>query len=286
MGLVINGESIQDSLIQQDAENLRPDYTKAFEDMEAEAREKQLLEWARENVIERTLLQQEAERRDIQVKSDELDAAVKQLKDNSEDIKTLLTQMSCDSEEALVSLTESSLKTQTLAEMIRKQSPDVPSDLIEAYYKEHSDEFVIPEHIAAAHIVKHVQYPTTEEQVMTVMQQAKAELDKGTPFGMVAEKYSDCPENGGSLGAIAKGQMVEEFEDVVFHLQPGEVSQIFKTRFGFHICTVYEKKPSCIAELEEVKEHIEKHLKDQAETDVFYTFLDDLKSKATIEETS
>ena len=96
MGLVINGESIKDSLIQQDAENLRPDYTKAFEEMEEEAREKQLNEWARENVIERTLLRQEANRRDIRVTADELGAAIKQLKENCEDTKTLLTQMACE----------------------------------------------------------------------------------------------------------------------------------------------------------------------------------------------
>ena len=284
MGLVINGESIKDSLIQQDAENLRPDYIKAFEDMEEEAREAQLLEWARENVIERTLLRQEANRRDILVTGDELGAAIKQLKESCEDTKTLLTQMSCESEAELAALTESSLKTQKLAEQIRKDSPELSKDQIEQYYQAQAEEFTIPEHIVCAHIVKHVQYPTTEEQVMETMQQAKAELDKGRPFAMMAEKYSDCPENGGSLGAIAKGQMVEEFEDIAFHLQPGEVSQVFKTRFGFHICTVTDRNPSRIAELKEVTEHIEKVLKDQAETDNFYAFLDDLKSKATIDE--
>ncbi len=284
MGLVINGESIKDSLIQQDAENLRPDYMKAFEDMEEAAREKQLLEWAQENVIERTLLRQEANRRDIQVSGDELGAAIKQLKENCEDPKTLLTQMACDSEAELAELTESSLKTQKLAEQIREDAPDLSKDQIEAYYQAHAEEFTIPEHIVCAHIVKHIQYPTTEEQVMETMQQAKAELDQGRPFAMMAEKYSDCPENGGSLGAIAKGQMVEEFEDIAFHLQPGEVSQVFKTRFGFHICTVTDRNPSRVADLKEVTEHIEKTLKDQAETDAFYAFLDDLKSKATIEE--
>ena len=284
MGLVINGESVKDSLIQQDAENLRPDYTKAFEDMEEEAREKQLMEWARENVIERTLLQQEAKRRDIQVPPEELSAAIKQIKENCEDPEALLAQMGCESEAELEALTESSIKSQKLAEQIRKDTPDLSEDQIEQYYKEHAEEFTIPEQIVCAHIVKHIQYPTTEEQVMETMQKAKAELDQGRPFAMVAEDHSDCPENGGSLGAVARGQMVEEFEDVVFRLQPGEISQIFKTRFGYHICTVYEITPSRIAELKEVRDHIKKIVKDQAETDNFYAFLDDLKSKATVEE--
>ncbi|NQV33435.1 MAG: peptidylprolyl isomerase [Phycisphaeraceae bacterium] len=284
MGLVINGESIKDSVIQQDAENLRPDYTKAFEEMEEEAREKQLIEWARENVIERTLLQQEANRRNIEVTSDELNAAIKQMKDTCDGPEALLAQMGCESEAELEALTESSLRTQKLAEQIRTDSPGLSEDQIKDYYQEHAEEFTIPEHIVCAHIVKHIQYPTTEAQVMESMQKAKAELDKGRPFAMVAEDYSDCPENGGSLGAIAKGQMVEEFEDIAFNLHPGETSQVFKTRFGYHICTVTDRNPARIAELKEVKEHIEKLLKDQAETDSFYAFIDDLKSKATIEE--
>ncbi|MCF7974598.1 MAG: peptidylprolyl isomerase [Phycisphaerae bacterium] len=284
MGLVINSESIEDSLIQQDAEKMRAEYTKAFEDMESEAREKQLLEWARDNVIERTLLRQEAIRRDIQVTPQELDEAVKQLKDAYDDSDKLYAEMNCDSEAALITMTALSLKTGKLIEEIRKGAPDPSEAQIEQYYQAHAQEFTIPEQIACAHIVKHIQYPATEAQVMDVMQKAKAELDAGRPFGMVAEKYSDCPEQGGSLGAIAKGQMVEEFEDIVFHLQPGEISHIFKTRFGYHIATVYDRKPSKIADLKEVRKHIEKALRDQTETDNFYAFLDDLKDKALIEE--
>jgi parvulin-like peptidyl-prolyl isomerase len=284
MGLMINRESIEDCLIQQDAEKMRAEYTKAFEDMEAEAREKQLMEWARDNVIERTLLRQEAIRRDIHVTPQELDEAVKQLKDSCDNPDTLYAEMNCDSEDALISMTEVSLKTGKLIEEVRKGAPDPSEAQIAQYYQEHAQEFTIPEQIACAHIVKHIQYPTTEAQVMEVMQKARAELDKGRPFAMVAETYSDCPEQGGSLGAIARGQMVEEFEDIVFHLQPGETSHIFKTRFGYHIATVYDRKPSTIAELKDVRKHIEKTLKDQIETDSFYAFLDDLKDKAAIHE--
>ena len=284
MGLVINGESVKDSLIQQDAENLRPEYTKAFEEMEEEAREEQLMEWARENVIERTLLQQEANRRNIEVTSEELDTAVRQLKESREDQKKLLAEMGCESEAELATMVAASIKAQKLAEQIRKDAPDPAGDQIKQYYQEHSEEYTVPEHIVCAHIVKHMQYPATEAQVMETMQQAKAELDQGRPFAMVAEKYSDCPENGGSLGAIARGQMVEEFEDIAFHLQPGQTSNIFKTRFGYHICTVTDRKPSRIAELDEVKDHIKKVVKEQAETDAFYAFLDELREKATIKE--
>ena len=284
MGLVINGESIKDSVVEQEAENMRAEYVKAFEDMEAEARETQLMEWARDNVVERTLLQQEVNSRDVPVTADELASAMKQLREGYEDSETLFAEMGCESDAELEAMTMLSLKTGKLVEEVRKGAPDPSQDQIEQFYQEHAEEFTIPEHIVCAHIVKHIQYPATEADVMETMQKAKAELDKGRPFGMVAETYSDCPENGGSLGAIAKGQMVEEFEDIAFHLHPGETSQIFKTRFGYHIATVYERNPAKVADLKDVEKDIKKRVKDQIETDSFYAFLDGLKDKATIED--
>jgi len=59
MTLVVNGEKIEDSLIQQEAERLRPSYEQTFKDMDPKERETQLLDWSKENVIERVLINQE-----------------------------------------------------------------------------------------------------------------------------------------------------------------------------------------------------------------------------------
>lgn len=60
-------------------------------------------------------------------------------------------------------------------------------------------------------------------------------------FSYFAKKYSEdvgSSENGGDLGWILKGQMIEEFEDVVFSLEEDELSDIFKTKYGYHIAKV------------------------------------------------
>ncbi|GAG62614.1 unnamed protein product [marine sediment metagenome] len=64
MTLIVNGEKIEDSIIQQEAERLRPSYEQAFKDMDPKEREAQLLDWSRENVIERVLINQEAKKND------------------------------------------------------------------------------------------------------------------------------------------------------------------------------------------------------------------------------
>jgi parvulin-like peptidyl-prolyl isomerase len=81
-----------------------------------------------------------------------------------------------------------------------------------------------------------------------------------------------------------RGRMVEEFEDVVFNLGVGEVSDIFRTRFGFHIAKVYAREPATAAELKEVKAQIVETLRGQAREEAINKFIDALKSKAKIED--
>jgi parvulin-like peptidyl-prolyl isomerase len=86
------------------------------------------------------------------------------------------------------------------------------------------------------------------------------------------------------LGYVTKGQLVEEFEDVVFNLGVGQISDIFRTRFGFHVAKVYDRKPGAVLSLKEVKQQILDELTQQMRQDAIDKFLDELKSKAQIEE--
>jgi parvulin-like peptidyl-prolyl isomerase len=78
--------------------------------------------------------------------------------------------------------------------------------------------------------------------------------------------------------------MVEEFEDVIFNLGAGDVSDVFRTRFGFHIAKVYDRKPAAVAELKEVKDQIVTTLREQTRSKAIDKFIDSLKEKAKIED--
>ena len=70
------------------------------------------------------------------------------------------------------------------------------------------------------------------------------QLATGAKFEELARKFSKCPSGaqGGDLGFFGKGQMVREFDDVVFTLPVGKVSAPVKTEFGFHLIKVTAKK--------------------------------------------
>lgn len=65
----------------------------------------------------------------------------------------------------------------------------------------------------------------------------KAELAAGGDFAALARQHSDCPsgEEGGDLGQFPRGAMVREFDEAAFGLQPGQVSDVVETPFGYHL---------------------------------------------------
>ena len=68
----------------------------------------------------------------------------------------------------------------------------------------------------------------------------KEQIEKGADFAEVAKKHSKCPsgKSGGDLGEFSAGQMVKEFDQVVFNDEVGKVHGPIKTQFGFHLIEI------------------------------------------------
>ncbi|MBL7154811.1 MAG: peptidylprolyl isomerase, partial [Phycisphaerae bacterium] len=244
MALIVNGERIEDSVIEQEAERLRPDYERAFADQSAEEREAQLLDWSKENVLERVLINQEARQSDAEIPKEDIESALANLKEQYADEERLYKDFGIEDDEKIKKDIELQLRIQRTIEDACKDLPEPSKEAVKEYYDRNQERFTYGEQARVAHIVKYVNWQTDEEAAHKAISEAYAELKGGVSFEVVVDKHTDCADSGGDLGNVAKGQMVEEFEDVVFNLGAGEVSDIFRTRFGFHIAKVYDKKPA------------------------------------------
>ena len=284
MAVIVNGEKIEDSAIKQEIERLRPEYERVFSEQDPKEREAQLFDWSKENVIERVLINQEAKKNGGKIPEEEIESSLANLKEQYTDPEELYKALGVKDDAGVKEQIELQMRVEKTLSDVCKDLPDPPKADIKEYYEKNSEQFKTPESARVAHIVKYVNWQTDEETAYNAIKEAQDELKNGAAFEMVVDKHTDCADNGGDLGYVTRGQMVEEFEDVVFNLGTGDVSDVFRTRFGFHIAKVYDRKPSAVADLKEVKDQIVSTLQEQMRSKAIDEYIDSLKEKAKIED--
>lgn len=284
MGLQINGEYVDDAIIRQEAASMRPRYEEMMQDMDPIAREMQLRDWARENVIERVLLRQVAMADGEPVPAEEVEERLTAMFPPAGDLENCeagTTRAGVDKEAARADI-EAQIRVERLIQKVGDAVPKPKEKDVIAFYKKNRDEFKTPPMVHASHIVKNVGEGEDEAAALEVIREAQAELAKGTAFAEVADKYSDCAGQGGSLGWFPAGEMVEEFEAVVFPMKPGQVSDVFRSVFGWHIATVHDKKPEGVRPLDDVKAQIEGALMREKQEKALEDYVDALRAKAEV----
>ncbi len=284
MTLIVNGERIEDVAIQKEVDRLRPRYEEVFAEQDPKEREAQLLEWSRENVIERVLLNQEVKKDGDKIPSDEVEAVIAGLKGPYQNQQELYKDFNVENDEKLKEVIELEMRVERKLNDLGNVLPKPTQADIEQYYLQNQEQLKSAEQVKIAHIVKYVDWRTDEAAALDAITKAHEELDGGAAFEVVVDKYTDCSDKGGDLGYVTKGQLVEEFEDVVFNLGVGQVSDIFRTRFGFHVAKVYDRKPGAVPSLREIKQQIVDELTKQMRQNAIDKFLDQLRSVAKIEQ--
>ena len=144
----------------------------------------------------------------------------------------------------------------------------VSPDDLRGYYNDHQDQYRVPEEVKVSHIL--IKAPAAgpdgkvdEKGVAEAQKKAEdilKQLKAGAKFEDLAKKYSEDPgsgKQGGELGWIGRGRTVPEFEKAAFSLPVGQLSDLVKSSYGFHIIRVEEKHEPHLKTLDEVKAEIE-----------------------------
>ncbi|HET7747601.1 MAG TPA: SurA N-terminal domain-containing protein, partial [Vicinamibacteria bacterium] len=145
-----------------------------------------------------------------------------------------------------------------------------------AYYDAHKDEYRREEEVCAAHVLVKVRSDEQpeghpEEAARALAQKALDEVRAGKDFAEVARRSSEdqgTAPKGGDMGCFGRGQTVPEFDQVVFSLKPGEVSDLVRTPHGFHVMKVNTRREESVEDFEAVKPRIEQALMSQRGRDV------------------
>jgi peptidyl-prolyl cis-trans isomerase D len=138
----------------------------------------------------------------------------------------------------------------------------VPSADIERAYNNSIEQYSTPEQVRASHILLKTEGKddaTVKAKAEALLKQAKA----GADFADLAKKNSEdeaSAKNGGDLDYFGRGRMVPEFDQAAFAMQPGQISDLVKTQYGYHIIKVIDKKAATTRPLADVRQQIQDQL--------------------------
>jgi peptidyl-prolyl cis-trans isomerase D len=148
---------------------------------------------------------------------------------------------------------------------LARQRVTVPPSDVQRYYNDNIQQYSTPERVRASHILLN----TGGKDEAVVRKQAEellAKVKAGADFAALAKQYSEDPaskDKGGDLDFFPRGQMVAEFEQSAFSLQPGQISDLVKTSYGFHIIKVVAREEGTTQPLETVRPQIQETLASQ-----------------------
>lgn len=153
-------------------------------------------------------------------------------------------------------------------EALRARVTVTPGD-VEAYYRDHSEEFREEEQVCASHILVKVKAAPDaaeghgDEQAKKIAEDLLQQARGGADFAELAKKSSEdqgSAPSGGDLGCFGRGRMVPEFENVAFDLPPGQISDLVRSSYGYHVIRVSAHKDESLPALKLVEERIRQTL--------------------------
>lgn len=263
-------------------------------------------------LIIKTLLDEELAKRDIKVAKDDVNEAVKEIIDkvgSKEQLDLILKQNGITSSQFRKDL-EEEVKMKKLAKELGNS--DVSDAEAQKFYKENLAKFKYPEKVRASHILISANpaeieeiitsdsknKDLTSEQVKTkvneelnarkakadkLYNEAKANVDG---FAKLAKENSDdtvSAEKGGDLGFFAKEEMVPEFSKAAFAQRPNTVSPVVKSQYGYHIILVTDRAEAGQEPFEKAKPDIKNYLSNQKQLKLIDDLVESLKKNAKIE---
>lgn len=139
----------------------------------------------------------------------------------------------------------------------------VPEQDIQRAYNQNIDQYSTPEQVRASHVLLNTE-GKDEAAVRAQAEQLLAQIRGGADFEALAKAHSEdvaSANRGGDLDFFGRGRMVPEFEAVAFTLPVGQVSDLVRTSYGFHIIKVTDKKAAEVQPLDAVRAQLAEQLR-------------------------
>ncbi|HOD51489.1 MAG TPA: peptidylprolyl isomerase [Candidatus Hydrogenedentes bacterium] len=184
------------------------------------------------------------------------------------------------------------IRKQTLARAmaVRKQNEFekevvVSESDVAQYFEDHEKEFSRPERVRVSQVYLPASNDANERATVKArMEEILSELKQGGDFAAVAKAYSKEPsaEQGGVIGWVVRGDLVQVLEEAAFTLPVGGISEVLESPGGFHILKVEERQDAGQATLEDVRKDIEPKLRAQVAAERYKKWVQELRKESRV----
>ena len=229
-------------------------------------------------MIEERLILMEAKRMSITVGKEEIDAAVAGIRKNygdSESFRKVFVDGHINMQKWREKVGRKLLVEKVIFSSLSAKVTVSPEEL-EAYYNNNIDEFHSEEVVKARQIFL---------QDETEARNARERVRAGEDFAAVAMEISKSPDarDGGALGYFGRGVMPSEFDDAVFTMEIGTLSEVVRSTYGYHIFLLEERKEARDVSFDESKEKIAEVLRKKKEELLYSKWMDKLREKNKVQ---
>jgi parvulin-like peptidyl-prolyl isomerase len=285
MALLINGERIDDAIIESEFSGIKA-YFESLGNVSCCERNDEFRGYARQNIIARVLLAQEAMRAHPPVPDSDVEEAVAKLKEEHGGEERFFQTIGAtpDQMDLVRRDIEANLRVRRMLEQLAAADPPPGDAELKSYYERNIDAYKTQEEVRASHILK---APSRGEQRLTAYEELRdlrTKLLAGADFEELAKKHSDKAQDHIDLGFFKRGELAEEFELVAFSMNVNEISPVFASPFGFHLVKLTERKPATPKPFDEVREQVRDHFLQDRQQDKTRKLVEELQAKATIED--
>lgn len=288
---LVNNDPVTLSEVLKEAEGETIELIKKFKGQDREREIAALNKRVLQDIVEKRLQLQEAIRLGIEISEGEVDDAVADVKSrmglDEAGLRQMIFSQKLTPDEFRSQLKEF-LAIVRLVEQEVNSRVVVTRESIDAYYKEHSREFVVADGIRVSQIFLSLSIRRGSDEVARVMGKVmdiQQRLKQGETFESLAVKYSEDPsaEHGGDMGFFKYGDMMPALEKAVAGLKPGETGEPVWSENGVHIVKLIERSSGRLKSFDEVKDEIETRLRNELLESNFHKFISGLKGKAYID---
>jgi parvulin-like peptidyl-prolyl isomerase len=241
-------------------------------------------------MIEQELVKQAAENEGIAGDPAEVDKQIAELRDVFDTDEQFRMKLEADgyTEETYRRHVQRMAAAKVYLDRIRADASDVRDSEVEQFYEENEARLTLPEQVRVRHILLTWKPMGTQDDRAAIREQMEPILERaraGEDFAALAREFSEdsaTKGNGGDTGFFYRGTMVPAFEQAAFALQPGEVSDPVDTVFGVHIIKLEERQEARLLPLDEVREQLRDHVREEKMEAAVDAKVDELRAAADV----